>query len=169
MPHSSEPPLHDIQLDEAWLAGVEFRENQDFDLAILDQGLTYTVGSESSAWLDPFVGSGLRTTVEWQDKESEPCDGPFHLMVAVHGSYAVPGRTAQDRGEHLEQWLNFMGPYLLWPYARSYVSSLTSLSQFPPLTLFTLVMPRPRALEEASAAEAPFSDPAYPGATPESA
>lgn len=160
MPSSLEPPLHDIQLQEAWLAGVQFEENGEFDTSLMEEGLSYTVESRSSAWLEPFVGGGLRITVEWQDKDAESCDGPFRLMVAVHGTFTVPEAILQEKGEQVERWLNFTGPFLLWPYARSYVSTITALSQFSPLTLFTLALPRPRALEEETA-----EHPATPGSS----
>lgn len=157
MPSDSGAPLHDIQLTEAWLADVNFGENPEFDASSkLSEGISYTVESDSRAWLQPHIGAGLRITITWQDGQGETCDGPFRLQVAIHGIFDAPSVVVEEKGEQLEQWLKFMGPFLLWPYARAYIDSITSLSQFPPLTLFTLSLPRPRALE-GETSELPFN------------
>lgn len=159
MPSESGASLHDIQLQEAWLADVEFGENPNFDgAAEFPEGLSYKVESDSKAWLEPHPGAGLRITISWQDLHDEECEGPFRLCAVIHGLFATPEPIVEEKGEQLEQWLRFMGPFLLWPYARAYIESLTSFSQFPPLTLYTLALPRPRALE-GETSEIPF-DPA---------
>lgn len=156
MQSESGAPLHDIQLQEAWLADIDFGENSEFDgEAQIAENLSYTVESDSRAWLEPQPGAGLRVTISWQDQQGEPCEGPFRLCVVVHGWFGAPEGIVQEKGEQLQQWLRFMGPFLLWPYARAYIESLTSFSQFPSLTLFTLSLPRPRALE-GETGEVPF-------------
>lgn len=158
MSDSPEPSAHAIQLIDAWLGDFTFSSNPEFEPGGGEVELHYGVESETTVHADLETGrsiASLRLEIDWRDGEKEPAQGPFSLSLEAIGQFATRP-MAEEKRESLEQWLEFMAPYLLWPYARAYVSSITSLSPHPPLTLFTRQVPQPRALE-AETAEQPHS------------
>ena len=48
--------------------------------------------------------------------------------------------------ELASSWIIANGIGLIWPYVRNYVSTITNLGSVPPLTLYTISVPRPSAL-----------------------
>ena len=134
-----------MQLADAWLSSVEFRDNQQYDFD-QDRAVTYGVTPVTTVDLDSPGGpyAELHVTIHWTDEEEEPTPGPFHLELTVTGQFE--GDLGFDR-QALGQWLDFNSQFLLWPYARSYAAAVTALSNRPALTLFTLYLPRPRAFE----------------------
>jgi preprotein translocase subunit SecB len=149
---SPESSAHAIQLIDAWLGDFTFSNNPEFEPGG-EVELHYGVESETTVHADLETGrsiASLRLGIDWRDSENEPAPGPFALSLETIGQLATRPMPEEKR-ESLEQWLEFMSPYLLWPYARAYVSSITSLSPHPPLTLFTRQVPQPRALEAETA------------------
>lgn len=113
----------------------------------------------------------LDVSVLWLDDEGDIIPGPFALEITVTGEFELdePMLTTSDA---VKRWIDLNATHLLWSYARSYVSVLTSLGRHPPLTLFTISVPHPRALDreegESDAIEAPeTSSEAPPGALPQ--
>lgn len=160
MSESADPSAHPIQLFDAWLGDLSFSNNAEFGHAEPLE-LNYGVQSETKVFANPEAGSAeahLHLIIEWRDVKNEPIPGPFELSIVVAGGFVVP-QMGEEKREQLEQWLAFMAPYLLWPYARAYIASTTSLSPHPALTLFTRQMPQPRALEPETQEQSPLSSP----------
>jgi preprotein translocase subunit SecB len=157
----SDPAAHPIQLVDAWLSEVSFSNNPEFRQSE-PVALNYGVDSETGVRADLETGNAealLHLRIIWRDATNEPTTlGPFELSLAVAGTFLVP-QMPEEKRERLEQWLEFMSPYLLWPYARAYIASITSLSPHPALTLFTRHMPQPRALEPETQEQSPLSSP----------
>jgi preprotein translocase subunit SecB len=98
-----------------------------------------------------FVDLGIEVT--WTDENDEPVEAyPFDLTLHVGGHFAWEPK--QYNRETFAAWLEWNGVYLLWPYARAYITALTSTSPYPPLTINTLRVPDPPAPEAMEAAEA---------------
>jgi hypothetical protein len=137
------------QLTEAWLASAEFRDNVDwppgqpiwyqldesFEVADLEQR-----GQEegTSYW---WARGTLTLVVKWFEDEGETIqteDGPFDLTISVTGEY----QFAVGREEpFVRAWLTYNGAYLLWPYARAHIATITGLGRLTKLTIYTSQVP----------------------------
>lgn len=137
----SEDDIASGQLLHVWLSGVQFTEHSDFDLE--RERVTYSVEEAREVVSDADDAATLRfgVTVRWRDAESgDDRAGPFALSVEASGHFH--GEEGVDPDD-FRAWVDFNGPYLLWPYVRMYIGTLTSQSRFPPLTIFTLQLPQP--------------------------
>jgi hypothetical protein len=130
------PELSVVQLAHAWLSGVEFQEHRDVRL----DGLAYRVSHEleSDVTLEGAL-CHLRVMIAWFEGDVE-VEGPFALSLRVSGR--VEWIEERPDEETVRAWLAYSGPYLLWPYVRSFASLITGSSSYPPLTIFTLAVPR---------------------------
>jgi hypothetical protein len=143
------------QLAHCWLEAVEFREHRQLDG---DERITYNVAHtnkvEFSESADPATPPSatlhLNVTVEWRGADDEPVDPPFDLTMIVAGLFTW-NHAAIDRDLH-EAWLEWNGVYLVWPYVRSYIASITGMSSLPALTIYTMRVPDPppRATDQAA-------------------
>jgi hypothetical protein len=152
------------QLETVWLSEVIFRESLDFDPD--DAGACrYSLRRDSE--IEQCAEDGmwllhLRVEVEWTRHDEDEGVLPFELEIQVSGAFAWDVPTVER--DFVEGWLEFNGPYLLWPYVRTYISSITNLSRLPPLTIYTMTVPRPRGID---ATEGQMRlDPVDPHATP---
>lgn len=123
------------QLTAAWLSDVEFRQNQDFEFEDalqydLDVRPETSVGSEGSRAI-------VHLSIQWESQD--PAMRPFELSIAVVGHFQWEDGVEDD---YKEGWTRFNGLYLLWPYLRAYVTSITAQSVGDPLVLPTLAVPR---------------------------
>jgi hypothetical protein len=136
------------QISEAWLAAVDFRGNPEWPtgeglLYRLDQDFEVTDLEERTEEDDShFSARGTLTlTVRWFEDEGETIEaseGPFDLTISVGGEFTfVPGREER----FVETWLTYNGAYLLWPYARAHIATITGLGRLPRLTIFTSQVP----------------------------
>lgn len=135
------------QLQSAWLDAVELEINPNFDPETV---VRYHLSYEHSVTLADDVESvktgvaAVQLDVNWRDGNDEPLtEGaqPFNLRLRVVGLFTWE-REQVDR-EIFGAWLEWNGVYLLWPYIRSYVAMLTSMSPRPTLTIYTLRVPDP--------------------------
>ncbi len=82
----------------------------------------------------------LTIRVLWQHQDGGEL--PFlKLSVRVGGSFSWPENAVEE--DYVAGWLKFNGTYLLWPYARTYIANLVTLSGMPPLHIMTIMIPRP--------------------------
>ena len=140
------------QIENAWLAAVDFLEHRDF----LRSGTLWYDLEDSFEVRDlhldedeeTFVAyTELHVTVRWfgdAELTIEAPEWPFDLTMTVGGEFTfVPGREQR----FVQTWLDYNGAYLLWPYARAFVASVTSLGRLPKLTLETRQVPNPPDIE----------------------
>lgn len=124
------------QLSAAWLSDVEFRYNPDFEL---QGGIPYDLDVQPETTVGP---EGSRAVVHvailWEGVDETK--HPFELKIAVAGHFDWASDIDDD---YKEGWTRFNGVYLLWPYLRAYVTSITAQSIGEPLVLPTLAVPRP--------------------------
>lgn len=142
----SDPYAHPSQLRDVWLSAVSFEDTADFALA---GGLSYSVHTDTDGKLHDGGQRGTATLsleIRWWDAEGNSHPGPFALAIQVAGEFWFGAPTTDMQGR--QSWLEFNTLHMLWPYARSYVGHITSMSKHQPLTLFTMQVPRPRALEQ---------------------
>jgi preprotein translocase subunit SecB len=149
-------PLSTIgQLDSVILREVSFSRNLGFDTE--KGGVYYTLDAwtEGHATEDHRHGmTDLHLRVEWHDEQDEQTEGPFDLELIVSGFFEWGAPELQT--DEIEGWLAFNGEHLLWPYARSYVSQITTEAGLPPLVIYTIGVPRPHlGRTDESATEAP--------------
>ena len=138
------------QLEAAWLAAINFRV-RTYDRAALSDA-SYRLGHDSvveTVGGDVDTGMwavfGLNVVVRWVDADGEDAEGPFDLDMKVGGRFVWPASISPDE-QFCRLWLEYNGMYLLWPYVRSYISSVTGLSGLPSLMIYTLRVPDPPAL-----------------------
>jgi preprotein translocase subunit SecB len=147
-----EPDLSPCQLVDARVARVQFELNPDFGFDF--DGLTYRIEPVSEAHVsEDVLTASLRLEIHW---EAQPGKAhPFDLSLDIVGLFEWIGSTRDP--ERMEGWLNFNGPYLLWPYARAHITALTALAGMPPLTITTYAVPKMhRSPVEAPQGNTPF-------------
>lgn len=129
------------QLVEASLTEVNFKRNlaSELDKVASHYSLDYRVDGTVSADRKYGVAS-LHASVVFHP-EGEQTEPPFELSVAVTGIFEWTAPELVD--EDIEGWLAFNGEHLLWPYLRSYIAQITASSGLPPLTIYTIGVPKP--------------------------
>lgn len=136
------------QLAEAWLAHVEFRDNPDWPSGQplwyqLDESFEVADLEERQEGTSPYwwARGTLTLVLKWFEDEGETLqtdEGPFDLTIAVTGEYRfVAGREEP----FVRAWLTYNGAYLLWPYARAHIATITGLGRLPKLTIYTSEVP----------------------------
>jgi preprotein translocase subunit SecB len=88
---------------------------------------------------------------DWVDEDGQPLR-PFDLRVVIRGGFSWSDGPTEER--LARKWLEYNGMYLLWPYARSFIATVTSQSRLPALTLYTLDVPQPPELDDDSLEDA---------------
>jgi preprotein translocase subunit SecB len=152
------------QIGDVWLASVRFEENDAF-VFTGESRLTFQVEQdveiESYEPGDESRGSLARLrldlNVKWWENDKPATEAPFGIELAIKGIFTW-WETPDE--EIARSWLEYNGPYLLWPYARSYVATITGLGNLPTLTLQTLQVPELPDLE--SSEENAVPDPVIP-------
>lgn len=129
------------QLVDVFVNEVEFRRNLDYDW---DQETpSYTVDSQTVAHADAD-GEGamaeLTASIEWNTDEGR-LQVPFDIKISLIGlfSWQIQGLPTEE----IEGWVAFNSEHLLWPYLRAEISRLTANGGLPPLTIYTIGVPRP--------------------------
>jgi hypothetical protein len=133
------PPgqLLDVFIDE-----IYFRRHGGF--AFPDTGIVYGIDAGTKGEiLDDRTRALVRLKAEiiWTSHEGDTVDGPFEMQITVESlfNWQFPDRPDED----ILGWLEFNSTHLLWPYLRTYVSSVTALAGLPPLTIYTITAPSP--------------------------
>jgi preprotein translocase subunit SecB len=133
------------QLESVWLSRVTFRENLEFDP---DDANACRYSLRRSAEIDSVAEDmwvlHMDVEVEWT-RSDDGEELPFDLGLQVSGAFSWEQAPVDPSFVH--GWLDFNGPYLLWPYLRSHIATVTNLSSLPPLTIYTMTVPRPRSIE----------------------
>ena len=136
------------QLQDVFLTSIEFQRHETFDLDVHDAP-PYAIETTTDATLSAehdLVMVSFRAEIEWADRRDHDDDRryekPFDLALTLGGSFqwAVPDAAADD----IVGWIKFNTDHLFWPYLRAYTQQITAFSDLPPLTLYTIRVPRPR-------------------------
>lgn len=151
--------IQPAQLEQAWLGNVDFDPVPEFDPA--DAGKTsYLVEPNvgiSEIDTDPDGGQvavvTLTAKIVFSRAEGEPGPVPFEMELDVHGLFRWKANALPPRPELAHGWLEYNGMYLLWPYLRAYVNTITGLSHLPGLTIYTMNVPKPPVIPPPEAAE----------------
>jgi len=130
------------QIESAWLAEVHFRDRDEWT----GQGRWYQVDDEFEVQElevleteNAYRAVGAVTmTISWFSDEELTIEAdtgvPYDLRIVVAGEFRfAPGLDES----HVETWLDYNGSYLLWPYARAQISTITGLGRLPALTIPT--------------------------------
>jgi hypothetical protein len=134
-----------VQIESAWLAEVQYRERgewggddiwyqieDEFELEHLELD-----EAENAYW----ARGAVTITFSWfADPEMtiEASTAPYDLRVTVTGRFRfAPGQEER----FVRAWLDYNGSYLLWPYARANIATITGLGRFSALTIPTGEIP----------------------------
>ena len=146
---------HSAQLRNVWLRSVEFSENGQFDPS---QSIAYSLdvdheireGEEDKSSLS-YIDVSL--SIVWSVSEGgATTEAPFDLSIKMTGAFEWP---ALRPDEHRREWTEYNGVYLVWPYLRACVATITEFSSLPTFTLPTLAVPRPEPWAETGEHEVP--------------
>ncbi len=137
------------QLLAVYLTELNFRRNFEFDLERHDPsyGVETTTRVEVAADLASAVAH-LEASIAWffdedtEERLAEDRQHPFDLSLTVTGMFDWMETTYSE--EDIAGWTEFNAEHLLWPYLRAHVSTITAASDLPPLTIYTIAIPRPR-------------------------
>jgi hypothetical protein len=139
------------QIENAWLAAVDFRDHYDYlrpGTLWFDLEDSFEVRDLNLEDEETFVAhTELEVTVRWFDDAEltiEAPEWPFDLTLTVGGDFRFVSASEE---RFARTWLDYNGAYLLWPYARAYVASITSLGRLAHLTLETRRVPNPPDIE----------------------
>lgn len=153
------------QLVGVWLKAIDFEENEDFDPERHQVTYSLNVDHETDTELGEGKGSVIEVSLslEWEAADAEKVSPPpFDLTVVVHGMF----EWQEPRDEDFRRgWTDYNGVYLVWPYIRSFVATVTAFSLLPSFTVPTLAVPRPEVYERETGefdALEPGSDPRGP-------
>lgn len=161
-------PIAPAQLEFVWLSGVRFQADPNFDRSDAPNW-KYVVASETSCD-EMFEGETpgdepsndgvmwtiviLTAKIEWSRvdelQEDDSQAKPFELELEVAGAFFWRDGTGPD-DKMARLWVEYNAQYLLWPYLRQHVSTITMMSNVPTLTIYTMNVPdRPNMDEESS-------------------
>lgn len=162
-------PIEPAQLEDVWLQRVRFEANPSYDGVGL--GVTYSVEPEVD--LGELVTNDedgsvsavvrLRAAVKFSRAEEDPGELPFEMEIEIHGRFrweAPPTRIVLASA-----WLEYNGMYLLWPYLRSHIATVTGMSELPTLTIYTMNVPKPPVIPAEEQDEQQEQEPAANAAT----
>lgn len=163
----SEPSSPGLLL-EAFLDELRFRRHREFTFP--EKGIVYGVDASTNAELlddRTLAFVRLEAEIEWTSHEGDTVDGPFAMRITVGGilAWRYPDRSDED----IVGWLEFNTTHMLWPYLRTYISSVTASAGLPPLTIYTITAPSPTLGVRAEGDEeqpSPLSAADSPGAMP---
>jgi preprotein translocase subunit SecB len=142
-------PAEPAQLEWVWLSRVNFNVNPEFERNDIGK-TTYYVEPDTDVALLNAEESGARSavvtlsaTIEWEREGDGPL--PFEMQIDVGGHFRWNERAPDEQLARL--WLDYNGMYLLWPYLRSYITTITAMAPVPPLTIYTMNVPEPPDVE----------------------
>jgi hypothetical protein len=139
------------QLDNAWLDTVQYRDRDEWsseplwfgiddkfevlDLQLDEEDNSYNVRGQLTLGISWFID---------EEQTMEAVEAPFDLTLTIGADFIFqPGREER----FVRAWLNYNAAYLLWPYARAYTATITSLGRMPRLMLPTSQVPELPDLE----------------------
>lgn len=93
----------------------------------LNPELSRTIGSEGE---DMYY-----TQIELRIENTEERPFPMDLLVVVKALFKLTELNEDEDNKDIEDFLKYQGVHILYPYLRSTVSALTSISMFPPIVL----------------------------------
>jgi preprotein translocase subunit SecB len=151
--------LTPAELEHAWLAEVSYSDNLDFDAEDIPKVRYEVEHATNVEQMETNEQDGSRWAVvrldielKWvADDDVEPLM-PFVLRMAMRGGFTWTDGPIEE--PLAQKWLEYNGTYLLWPYARSFIASLTAQGRLPALTLYTLDVPQPPELDDESLEDA---------------
>jgi preprotein translocase subunit SecB len=82
---------------------------------------------------------GLRARIDWGTEEEPDRSGPFDLEITVRGIFIWPSLTLEE--DVAQAWIDHNATHLLWPYLRTFITTITALSRLPALTIYTMTVP----------------------------
>lgn len=122
------PTPAQVQLKSIDLIALEFKENNKFKFP--KEGLTvvFEVGTKHKV-----ISNSLTCTInEKINIFPKSDDAPFTLNLEIRGIFGVENKKDLDL---LKDFCETNGPAIMFPYARSIVSDLTSRTSSPTLNL----------------------------------
>ncbi len=149
--------LAPAQLESIWVNEIRFRVDPDFDRADATK-TSYVVDAETDVGelfieddgeMSAFVK--VDATVEWTREDDGPL--PFEVHVEIEGMFSWAPEMRPDNDRIASLWLDYNALYLMWPYLRSYINAVTAMSSLPPLTIYTMSVPKPPRFDEESSEE----------------
>lgn len=142
------------QLVQAWLASVTFAENREYLESTDRSKVSYEVESsseiedlarfesEDETWAWVRLDARIVWHAEGEEGQGEGGEKPatpFDLDMTLRGAFMWGSATVDERVAHA--WLEYNASYLLWPYLRSYVATITGMGILPALTIYTMSVP----------------------------
>ena len=153
------------QLGYAWLGRVVFEPDPEAmveDVPNASYNITpdVEIGEVLTDEGDGSRAAVVSLSAEIDFTRNDGTDGPtpFTLGITVHGVFRWAVDSLPPSDELARGWLEYNGMYLLWPYLRAYTATITGLSVFPALTIFTMNVPKPPVIPP-PAADANQQDP----------
>jgi preprotein translocase subunit SecB len=129
------------ELPNVWLASLRFEENLDFDRGARSAPLDYRINSDIT--VDDLHRAGeddethavatMSASIDWSE------EGPFTVEANIRGLFVWDNSTIDE--DLARSWVEYNATHLFWPYLRSYVTTITALSSFPSLTIYTVSVP----------------------------
>jgi preprotein translocase subunit SecB len=87
----------------------------------------------------------LRVGIEVDWSRTDEAEGPYPFELNAEGMFQWSAASAPKTERMARLWLEHNGIYLLWPYLRTYVATITGMSDLRPLTIYTMRVPdRPK-------------------------
>lgn len=147
-------PLEPAQLNDVRLARVEFEANPEFENSDAPNA-SYVVKANTTI-SEPEVGddgemwavAAADVTIEWSRVDGGEGPLPFELDLRAVGVFSWEPATRPDDDRIARLWLDYNAQYLMWPYLRTFITTITAMSHLPPLTIYTMNVPRPPLIEE---------------------
>lgn len=147
------------QLVDVVVTGIEFQRHWGIGHEEDGGGLSYVIDSSTTASVSEDRTGALvqfEATVEWRIDGEPTVDGPFDLRVDLEAVFNWHAPEAPVEG--IEGWLEFNSYHLLWPYLRAEIARITMSAGLPPLTIYTVAVPRPHLGRESAQPVADDSD-----------
>jgi preprotein translocase subunit SecB len=142
-------PIQPAQLQDVWVERIRFEEDATFDRADT-ANVSYFVEpkveiGELRDGDDGSLSSAVRLSAEVRFARDDEIEGalPFELDISVVGSFEWSGETKPADAKLAPAWLDYNAMYLLWPYLRAHIATVTSASRLPTLTIYTMNVPNP--------------------------
>lgn len=151
--------LAPAQLENVWVNEVRFRADPNFERddapktsyvvdAETDMGELVT---EDDGEMWAFVTVDAK--IEWTRTDDPEAPLPFEIEVQIQGMFSWAPEMRPDSDRIASLWLDYNALYLMWPYLRNYINTITAMSRLPPLTIYTMSVPKPPRFDEPEDAE----------------
>ena len=102
---------------------------------------------------DGALQANVALTAKIEFSRAEPGPVPFNLEIKLDGCFCWDTKDVPT--EPLARgWLEYNGMYLMWPFLRAYVSTITAFSKHPKLMIYTMNVPKPPVIKSETTEDA---------------